>query len=227
LLLASSVILNLTTLLIFKQLFYLTYVKCIMELHDKLVQIQFELKAPKSQKNSFGKYNYRSAEDILESLKPHLKKYGLSLTLSDDIKELDTGIPYVVATATLSDGENVLTATSMAGIDPNKKGQDLSQTFGSASSYARKYAMNGLFMIDDTKDADATNDHGKGSKGDSEPSSSSKPSAKPLMTKTQFDNALKAYNNGDESVKNSVRERLESKYTLTEEQVKTFFNKAK
>lgn len=198
-----------------------------MELHNKLVQIQTELKAPKNQKNSFGKYNYRSAEDILEALKPHLKEHNLSLVLEDSISETDTGLPYIIATAILSDGEHQIKTTAMAGIDPDKKGMDVSQTFGAASSYARKYAMNGLFMIDDTKDADATNDHGKGSKSQSKPSSTPKSSGKPLMTEAQFKAAVKAYNEGDDSAKKAVRERLNGKYTLTEEQVKAFFNESK
>lgn len=194
-----------------------------MELQKKLVQIQTELKAPKNQKNTFGKYNYRSAEDILEALKPHLKTHGLSLVLEDDVKETSTGLPYIVATAILSDGGHKIKTTAMAGIDPDKKGMDISQTFGAASSYARKYAMNGLFMIDDTRDADATNNHGKASKSDSKPQTKK---GRVLMTKAQFEAAVKAYNEGDEVKKKEVRERVTSKYTLTEEQNKLFYNQA-
>ena len=119
----------------------------------KLITIQEELKAPKNQRNNFGKYNYRSCEDILEAVKPHLAKHGLLLTITDEIKEcLDT--PYVEATATITDGQESYSVKAQAGIDVNKKGMDVAQTFGSSSSYARKYALNGLFLIDDTKDAD-------------------------------------------------------------------------
>ena len=127
---------------------------------DKLRQIQTELKAPKNQRNNFGKYNYRSCEDILEAVKPLLDKHKCTLTISDEIKELG-GILFVEAMAIISDGENQVHVKAQAGIDPNRKGMDIAQSFGSSSSYARKYCLNGLFLIDDTKDADATNQHGK------------------------------------------------------------------
>lgn len=127
---------------------------------EKLIQIQTELKAPKSQYNSFGKYKYRNCEDILEAVKPLLQKYGCSLTITDEIKEIG-GIIYVEATAYFNDGKMPTMVTACAGIEPNKKGMDIAQSFGASSSYARKYALNGLFLIDDTKDADATNTHGK------------------------------------------------------------------
>ena len=130
---------------------------------EKLTKIQAELKAPKSQYNSFGRYNYRSCEDILEAVKPLLKKHNCTLTLSDEVKEL-AGVLFVEAIAIISDGENKVHVKAQAGIDPNKKGMDISQTFGSSSSYARKYALNGLFLIDDTKDADSTNTHNKAAK---------------------------------------------------------------
>lgn len=127
-----------------------------------LIEIQNELKAPKNQYNNFGKYNYRSQEDILEALKPLLKKYKCTLTVSDDVKEV-AGIPMVEAFATIrwDNGKEVeeICVTAQAGIDIKRKGMDISQSFGSSSSYARKYALNGLFLIDDTKDADATNEH--------------------------------------------------------------------
>ena len=130
---------------------------------EKLVKIQSELKAPKNKFNSFGKYNYRSCEDILEAVKPLLLKYNCTLTLSDEIKEV-AGFIYVNVNVTFADNEDksrVIVVSSQAGIEPNKKGMDISQSFGSSSSYARKYALNGLFLIDDTKDSDATNKHGK------------------------------------------------------------------
>lgn len=130
---------------------------------ENLQKIQAELKAPKNQRNNFGKYNYRSCEDILEAVKPLLKKYNCTLTISDEIKELGN-ILFVESVAVISDGENQVHAKAQAGIDPNRKGMDIAQSFGSSSSYSRKYALNGLFLIDDTKDADASNTHGKGAK---------------------------------------------------------------
>lgn len=118
-----------------------------------LQNIQQELKAPKGQYNSFGKYKYRSAEDILEAVKPLLGKHNAQLTLSDTIKEIG-GRVYVEATATFTDGTETVTVTAYAREPSEKKGMDDSQITGTASSYARKYALNGLFLIDDTKDAD-------------------------------------------------------------------------
>lgn len=127
---------------------------------EQLIRIQAELKAPKNQRNNFGKYNYRSCEDILEAVKPLLSKENCTLVISDEIKEL-VGLVYCEAKATISNGTNEVSVTAQAGIDPSRKGMDIAQSFGSSSSYARKYALNGLFLIDDTKDADATNTHGK------------------------------------------------------------------
>lgn len=126
-----------------------------------LSKIQAELKAPKNQFNGFGKYNYRSCEDILEGVKPLLSKYNSTLTLSDDIVQVSDRI-YVKATATFKDSEgNETQTTAFARESEEKKGMDASQVTGSSSSYARKYALNGLFCIDDTKDADSTNTHDK------------------------------------------------------------------
>lgn len=126
----------------------------------KLIEIQGELKAPKNQYNSFGKYKYRNCEDILEALKPLLKKHECTLTLCDDISEVG-GVLIVTATACIThEGERICVSSS-AGIDTNAKGMSIAQSFGASSSYARKYALSGLFLLDDTKDADATNTHGK------------------------------------------------------------------
>ncbi|MGX4307346.1 ERF family protein [Clostridioides difficile] len=127
----------------------------------KLVNIQSTLKAPKSQFNSFGKYNYRSCEDILEGLKPILKEEKALVILDDKVVQIGTRF-YVEATATLIDAETgeKVSAKALAREDETKKGMDLAQVTGSVSSYARKYALNGLFCIDDTKDSDATNKHG-------------------------------------------------------------------
>ena len=131
---------------------------------EELIKIQIELKAPKNQRNNFGKYNYRSCEDILEAVKPLLKKYGCTLTISDEIKELG-GCLFVESTAKFSKdvGSKQILVNAQAGIDLNRKGMDLSQSFGSSSSYSRKYALNGLFLIDDTNDAD-TKDNSSESK---------------------------------------------------------------
>lgn len=126
----------------------------------QLIKIQSELKVPKSQFNSFGKYAYRSAEEILEAAKPVLAKYECTLTLTDEIKIAGT-IMYVESTATLCHEGDCVSVTAQAGIDPNRKGMDIAQSFGSSSSYSRKYALSGLFLLDDSKDADATNTHGK------------------------------------------------------------------
>jgi hypothetical protein len=127
---------------------------------NQLINIQAELKAPKNQFNSFGKYHYRNAEDILEALKPLLKKYECTLTLSDCVQTSGSLI-YVEATAKLCHHDECVIVTAQAGIDLNTKGMSAAQCFGASSSYARKYALSGLFLLDDNKDADATNTHGK------------------------------------------------------------------
>lgn len=127
-------------------------------IYEKLNYIQVNLKAPKGQYNNFGKYKYRSLEDITDALKPFLQETGTHLILSDTV-ELIGERYYVVANATITDGENSVSVKGYAREAQNKKGMDDSQITGAASSYARKYALNGLFAIDDTKDADATNKH--------------------------------------------------------------------
>ena len=127
---------------------------------EKLVKIQAELKAPKSQFNAFGKYKYRNVEDIQEALKPLLYKHGLLLSMSDEVKEV-AGELFIEAVAVITDGENSIAAKAQAGIDVNKKGMDKSQAYGSSSSYARKYALSAMFLIDDGKDSDFHNTHGK------------------------------------------------------------------
>ena len=120
---------------------------------EKLSRIQAELKAPKSQRNNFGNYNYRSCEDILEAVKPLLAREGLVLTITDSIEMVGNRY-YVKATATVTDGEKSISTTAYAREADGRKGMDESQVTGSSSSYSRKYALNGLFCIDDTKDAD-------------------------------------------------------------------------
>lgn len=120
---------------------------------EALIRIQSELKAPKSQYNSFGKYSYRNAEDILEAVKPLLSKYNATMYITDEVVEVGSRI-YVKATVTLSDGKETITASAYAREPEILKGMSESQITGATSSYARKYALNGLFAIDDTKDND-------------------------------------------------------------------------
>lgn len=129
-------------------------------MHEKLVKIQKELKAPKAQFNAFGKYNYRSCEDIIEAVKPLLHAEGIILLITDEVVCVGTK-NYVKATVQVNDGSNLIEVSAYAREADVQKGMNEAQITGSASSYARKYALNGLFAIDDTKDADATNDHGK------------------------------------------------------------------
>lgn len=139
-----------------------------MTIYEKLLNIQTELKAPKGQRNNFGKYNYRSCEDILEAVKPLLKKEKCTLIINDEIERLEARYYikaryYVKATVDLIDvetGEKIST-NAYAREEESKKGMDGSQVTGASSSYARKYALNGLFAIDDTKDSDTTNQHDK------------------------------------------------------------------
>lgn len=149
----------------------------------RLIEIQNELKAPKNQYNDFGKYNYRSCEDILEGVKPLLQKHNLLLIVNDEIEAINTRF-YVRAVATIYDaetGQKLIATSSLAREEENKKGMDASQVTGATSSYARKYALNGLFAIDDAKDADFTNKHGK----DEPKAIPQPPKPKPLPPKPQ------------------------------------------
>jgi len=132
-----------------------------LTLNEKLSKIQLEFKANKSKFNSFGKYNFRSAEDILEALKPYNEKYGVSFTITEKLICFDP--PVLKSTASIIDnnGINVIKAIAIVGVDLNQKGMQVPQQYGSASSYGKKYALGNLLLIDDTQDADATNTHGK------------------------------------------------------------------
>tara|TARA_R110000764_G_scaffold78008_1_gene155670 strand:+ start:931 stop:1446 length:516 start_codon:yes stop_codon:yes gene_type:complete len=167
----------------------------------KLQEIQSELKAPKNQRNNFGKYNYRSCEDILEAVKPLLKKHNCILTISDEIKELGN-ILFVESVAVISDGENQVHAKGQAGIDINRKGMDISQSFGSSSSYARKYALNGLFLIDDTKDADTQKPPVKAI-------------SKPLFTEDNFEKAHKV---------GATLDKIKTMYSISKENELKYLN---
>ena len=129
-----------------------------MKLNEKLAIIQTKFKSKKSRFNSFGKYYFRSAEDILEAIKPFLLEHGITVTINEELIN-DNGV--IKTTATISDGTNAIHATAIVGVDLDQKGMQMPQRFGSASSYGKKYALGNLFLIDDTQDSDAVNDHGQ------------------------------------------------------------------
>ena len=129
------------------------------ELNQKLAIVQTKLKTKKTSYNNFWKYYFRKAEDILEAVKPFLLEQGVSVIISEEIIATDP-VPTLQTTATISDGENAIHATAVVGVDLNQKGMQTAQQFGAASSYGKKYALGNLFLIDDTQDSDATNDHG-------------------------------------------------------------------
>jgi hypothetical protein len=131
-----------------------------MDINKKLATIQTEFKSKKSRFNSFGKYYFRSAEDILEATKPFLKELGVTVVITEELIHLDK-LPVLQTTATLSDETASVSATAVVGVDLNQKGMQTPQQFGAASSYGKKYALGNLFLIDDTQDSDATNTHGK------------------------------------------------------------------
>ena len=130
------------------------------ELNQKLAIVQTKLKTKKTSYNAFGKYYFRKAEDILEAVKPFLLEQGVSVTINEEIIATDP-VPTLQSTATISDGTNAIHATAVVGVDLNQKGMQTAQQFGAASSYGKKYALGNLFLIDDTQDADANNEHGK------------------------------------------------------------------
>ena len=129
-----------------------------MNINDKLATIQTKFKSKKSRFNSFGKYYFRSAEDILEATKPFLLELGVTVTLNENLIA-SAPMPIIESMATISDGENSIQATALVGVDLLQKGMQTPQQFGSASSYGKKYALGNLFLIDDTHDSDAVNDH--------------------------------------------------------------------
>ena len=179
------------------------------ELNQKLATIQTKFKSKKSRFNSFGKYYFRSAEDILEATKPFLSELGVSVTITEEILG-DCDIPILLSTAIVSDGENQIKATAVVGVDLTAKGMQMPQRFGAASSYGKKYALGNLFLIDDTQDADASNDHGK----KSNVVNKIKQAAKPSITAEQLQKAREYVAAGGKI------EAIESKYKLTNEQRK-------
>ena len=128
-----------------------------MTINEKLSQIQTRFKSKKSRFNSFGKYYFRSAEDILEAIKPFIKELDVTVVINEEL--VDSSV--IRTTATITDGKETINATAVVGVDLDQKGMQMPQRFGAASSYAKKYALGNLFLIDDTKDSDATNTHGK------------------------------------------------------------------
>jgi hypothetical protein len=168
------------------------------ELNNKLAQVQTKLKAKKSSYNSFGKYYFRKSEDILEAVKPFLLELDVTVTIQEQIIELQP-VPMLESTAIFSDGENQIEATAIVGVDLSQKGMQTSQQFGAASTYGKKYALGNLFLIDDTEDADATNTHGKAD-------------VKPRITVEQFNKAKEYITNGGNV--NAIK----TKYKLTSKQ---------
>jgi hypothetical protein len=145
-----------------------------MTINEKLATIQTKFKSKKSRFNSFGKYYFRSAEDILEATKPYLLELGVSVTINEELIASDP-MPILQTSATVSDGKDAITATALVGVDLAQKGMQVPQQFGSASSYGKKYALGNLFLIDDTQDSDAVNTHGKAPKAKNTLTSKSDP----------------------------------------------------
>ena len=185
---------------------YTPNTKNMKELNQKLAVIQTKLKAKKSSYNSFGKYHFRKAEDILEAIKPFLIEHGVTVIINEEIMATDP-VPTMKSTATISDGENSIHATALVGVDLNQKGMQTSQQFGAASTYGKKYALGNLLLIDDTEDADATNNHSK-----SNAVNKIKQAAKPAITKDQLSKAKEYVAAG------GTIDAIESKYKLTNEQ---------
>ena len=166
-----------------------------MTLTKKLTKIQTEFKSKKSRYKSFGKYYFRSAEDILEATKPFLKELDVTVTVNEDLISFDP--PVMQVTASISDGNETIESKAVVGVDLDQKGMQMPQRYGAASSYGKKYALGNLFLIDDTQDADATNNHGK---------------AKSVITNADFAKAKKYVKSGGKV------DAIKSKYSLTEAQ---------
>ena len=175
------------------------------DLTKKLADVQTKLKAKKSSYNSFGKYYFRKAEDILEGIKPFLLQHNIYVTISEELIATDP-VPMIKTTATISDGTDAIHATAVVGVDMQQKGMQTAQQFGAASTYAKKYALGNLFLIDDTEDADATNTHGKATQVAQKP--------KTKITKEQMAKAIKFVKDGG-----SV-DAIKKKYELSAAQLK-------
>ena len=166
-----------------------------MTINEKLSKIQAEFKSKKSRFNSFGKYYFRSAEDILEATKPFLKELDVTVTVHEELVSFDP--PVMQVTAKISDGKETIESQVVVGVDTDQKGMQMPQRYGAASSYGKKYALGNLFLIDDTQDSDATNTHGK---------------TKSVISTADFAKAKKYVKSGGKV--NAIK----SKYTLTEAQ---------
>ena len=193
-------------------------IKPMKNLNQKLAVIQTELKAKKSSYNSFGKYYFRKAEDILEAVKPFLLREGVSVRVDEEL--IHGTPPTIKSTATISDGENSIQATAIVGVDLQQKGMQTAQQFGAASSYGKKYALGNLFLIDDTADADSTNGHGKASQIVSKKkvfeNGAQLPEAnKHTMNEEQLKKAVEFVKGG------GAISAIESKYRITPKQMKS------
>jgi DNA-binding transcriptional regulator YiaG len=178
------------------------------ELNQKLAIVQTKLKTKKTSYNAFGKYYFRKAEDILEAIKPFLLEQGVSVTINEQLITHDP-VPTLQSTATITDGKDAIHATAIVGVDLNQKGMQTAQQFGAASSYGKKYALGNLFLIDDTADADSTNEHGK-----SNVVSKIKKAALKPITDEQMKKAKEYIAAG------GVVEPIRQKYKLTDKQFK-------
>jgi hypothetical protein len=174
-----------------------------MNINEKLSKIQSSIKAKKSKFNSFGKYNYRSAEDILEALKPYLTEHNVTVILHESLQDI-SGNLIMESTAIISDGEGEIMATALVAVDMDQRGMNAPQKFGSASSYGKKYALGNLFLIDDTADSDATNTH------------STKAAKKPMLTGEALTKAKAAIASGKFTVAD-----VQKKYEVTPAVLKT------
>ena len=161
-----------------------------MTINEKLSKIQVEFKSKKSRFNSFGKYNFRSAEDILEATKPFLKELGVTVTVDEELVSFDP--PVMQVTATVSDGKDTISSKAVVGVDLDQKGMQMPQRYGAASSYGKKYALGNLFLIDDTQDSDATNTHGKATAAKQKLTNESLAKAKEYINKGGSLDAIKA-----------------------------------
>jgi hypothetical protein len=179
------------------------------ELNQKLATVQTKLKTKKTSYNAFGKYYFRKAEDILEAVKPFLLEQGITVTINEELIS-ESLVPTIKSTATITDGKDAIHATAIVGVDLNQKGMQTAQQFGAASSYGKKYALGNLFLIDDTADSDATNDHGK----KSNVVNKIKQASKTNITDTQMKDAVKYIKAGGNI------EAIKNKYLLTSAQEK-------
>ena len=190
-----------------------------MNIREKLSKIQEEFKAKKSRFNSFGKYNFRSAEDILEALKPMNTKYKVHFLVKENLT-LGNDFPMIHSTASIVDNESgdEILATAIVGVDLNAKGQQMPQRFGAASSYGKKYALGNLLLIDDTADADATNTHGKTNVVSSADFKKMNGNSKPIINKDNIDQAKKFLSNG------GLMKTLQDKYEIEPNALKELVN---